>query len=111
MLNKLSSHDNRKEHYTDLNYIQMMKRFVWWTGFWPGEALGEKVPLFVRWHKIQMMLQNIWGFVGQVTYIVVFFDQISFLDAGILYITASVTFMMLVRFLSTEFTGYDQTFN
>lgn len=88
---------NRKQNYTDLNYIQMMKKFIWWTGFWPAEVLGEKEHLFVKWHKIQMMLQNIWGFVGQVSYIVVFFDQISFLDAGILYITASVTFMMMVN--------------
>lgn len=74
----------------------MMKKLVWWTGFWPSEALGEKEPLFVKWHKVQMILQNSCGFVGQVSYIVVFFEKISFLDAGIMYITASLTFMVIV---------------
>ncbi|CAG9122759.1 unnamed protein product [Plutella xylostella] len=86
----------RKETYKDLNYVKMMKKIMWPTGFWPGEALGEKVPLLVKWHKIQMTLQNIVGFIGQVNYIVVFFDQIPFLDAGQLYITASLTFTMMV---------------
>lgn len=74
----------------------MMRKFTWWTGFWPGEALGENMPLFVKWHKYQMMLQNVIGLSGQVIYIVVFFHQISFLDVGQLYITASLTVTIMV---------------
>lgn len=96
LFDKFGPNDNNKENYMELNYIQMMKKFMWMNGFWPGEALGENVPLLIRWHKVQIVLQNLIGFAGQIMYIVVFFDQIPFLDAGLLYITASLTFMIIV---------------
>lgn len=84
-----------------------MRRFIWWTGFWPGEALGEKTYLLVKWHKVQMILQHIIAFVGQLMYIKVFFNQIPFLDVGMIYISASLTVMVIV----SMYVAYEHSYN
>ncbi|CAG9097102.1 unnamed protein product [Plutella xylostella] len=88
---------SRKAGALDLQYIQILRRFLWFNGAWPGDVLGEPVPLLIRYHKYQIQVQSILVLIAQVNYLWKFNDEMSFLMMGHVYITTFLTAVTLVR--------------
>nr|AGK43826.1 odorant receptor 4 [Plutella xylostella] len=89
-----------------LDYVRTVRRFLWFSGAWPGEVFGEAVPRFIRCHKYLILVQYVLGLIGQVNFLWKFNKEISFLMMGHVYITTFLTSVTLVRSLLPFFQEY-----
>nr|ASA39902.1 olfactory receptor41 [Plutella xylostella] len=95
-----------KPRALSLDYVRVVRLFLWFNGAWPGDELGEHVPLFIRYHKYHVLGQFTLGLAGEVNFLRKFYKDISFLMLGHVYITTFLTLVTLVRSSLPHFREY-----
>nr|BAG71425.2 olfactory receptor [Plutella xylostella] len=94
-----------------LDYVRILRRFLWFNGCWPGQLFGEEVPLFIRYHKYHVLGQFTVNLMAQINFLWKFHKDISFLMMGHVYITTFLTSVSLVRSSLPHFEEYRNIVN
>nr|WOZ03813.1 odorant receptor OR44 [Phauda flammans] len=99
------SNRETKQNVLNTSSMKILRLFLMSIGAWPGEALGERLPvnLYLRKHVV---VQTFAALFGEMYFLIRNFRILPFFDLGHMYITNFLTALTFARVLLPNFKRY-----